>query len=437
MRCILYLAMNSDLTERRIALITFGCRVNQYETQMMRELLTPRFQIVSGDADVYVVNACTVTSLAERKARQAVHRLRRENAGAKIIVIGCVGDAVASGLSRLDQVDLIAGNGWKTRISEVVERALAGETGLLPTARPLPMKDERISGHAGRVRTFLKVQDGCDFACTFCRTTQVRGPSRSKPVTAIVDEARGLVGNGYPEIVLTGINLAQFAPPVGSLASLCEKLLQIHGLHRLRLASINPYGIDDKLVSAFSSSKIACPHFHIPLQSGDDDVLKAMARGYTREFFLSRVNLMRCEIPQATFGADIIVGFPGESDAAFARTLGMIKEVRFANLHLFRYSPRVGTLAARARNQVPEIVKRERAEEASRVFRATQQDLFSSYVGTTVNVLLEDGTEDGGWRGYTRGYIDVHVHTSTQHNPGDEITVHIVSVGDGYLLGDE
>jgi threonylcarbamoyladenosine tRNA methylthiotransferase MtaB len=265
----------------------------------------------------------------------------------------------------------------------------------------------------------------------------VRGPSRSKPVTAIVDEAHGLVEHGYPEIVLTGINLAQFAPPVGNLASLCEKLLQIDGLHRLRLASINPYGIDEQLVSAFASSKIACPHFHIPLQSGDDDVLKAMARGYTREFFLSRVDLIRHDIPQATFGADIIVGFPGESDAAFGETLAMIEEVRFANLHLFRYSPRVGTLAARARNQVPETVKRERAEEASRVFRITQQDLFSSYVGTTVNVLLEDGTEDGGWRGYTRGYIDVHVHTSTQHNPGDEITVHIVSVGDGYLLGDE
>jgi len=429
--------MNNNLTDPRIALITFGCRVNQYETQMMRELLAPRFQIVSGDASVYVVNACTVTSLAERKARQTIHRLRRENPIAKIIVIGCVGDAVASNLSRLDQVDLIAGNGWKTRINEAVERALAGETGLLPTVRPLPMKDERISGHAGRVRTFLKVQDGCDFACTFCRTTQVRGPSRSKPVTAILDEAHDLVEHGYPEIVLTGINLAQFAPPVGNLASLCEKLLHIDGLLRLRLASINPYGIDDKLVRIFSSSELACPHFHIPLQSGDNDVLKAMARGYTREFFLSRVHLIRGAIPRATVGADIIVGFPGESDAAFAETLALIKEVRFANLHLFRYSPRVGTLAARARNQVPETVKRERAEEASRVFRATQQDLFSSYVGTTVNVLLEERTEDGGWRGYTCGYIDVQVHTSMQHNPGDEIGVHIVSVGDGYLLGDE
>ncbi|MEA3238435.1 MAG: tRNA (N(6)-L-threonylcarbamoyladenosine(37)-C(2))-methylthiotransferase MtaB [Candidatus Bipolaricaulota bacterium] len=436
MRCILYLPMKSNLTDRRITLITFGCRVNQYETQMMRELLTPRFQIVSSDADVYVVNACTVTSLAERKARQTIHRLHRESPSAKIIVIGCVGDAVASDLSRLDQVDLIAGNGWKTRVNEAVERALAGETGLLPTVRPMPMENERISRHAGRVRTFLKVQDGCDFACTFCRTTQVRGPSRSKPITAIIDEARRLVENGYPEIVLTGINLAQFSSPNGNIASLSKRLLQIESLRRLRLASINPYGIDDELVRTFARSDRACPHFHIPLQSGDDDVLRAMARGYNREFYLSRVELIRRDIPQATFGADMIVGFPGENDAAFRQTLSMIEQVRFANLHLFRYSPRAGTIAARARDQVSEAVKRARAEEAEQVYRRLQQDLLSSYIKETLSVLLEEKTEDG-WRGYTRGYISVQVHTAMQHNPGDEIAVRIVSAQDGYLLGDE
>ncbi|HDL86448.1 MAG TPA: MiaB/RimO family radical SAM methylthiotransferase, partial [Candidatus Acetothermia bacterium] len=300
--------MNSDPALPRISFFTFGCRVNQYETQMMRELLEPRHEIVARDADVYVINACTVTSLAERKARQAIHRLRRENSSAVIIVIGCVGDAVASGLSRLDQVDLIAGNGWKTRIDEVIDRAVAGETGLLPSPAPGPMERERISQQSGRIRTFLKVQDGCDFACTFCRTTQVRGPSRSKTIDAILNEARALVKNNYPEIVLTGINLAQFSPPDGDLASLSERLLQVEGLRRLRLASINPYGIDDDLVAAFAANEHACAHFHIPLQSGDDDVLRAMARGYSREFYLSRVELIRRTIPQATFGADVIVG---------------------------------------------------------------------------------------------------------------------------------
>jgi len=402
----------------------------------MREILAPRFQIVARDADVYVINACTVTSLAERKARQTIHRLRRENHDAKIIVIGCVGDAVATGLSQLDQVDLIAGNSWKTRIDDVIERALAGETGLLPSVEPMQMAREKISAQSGRIRAFLKVQDGCDYACTFCRTTQVRGPSRSKPVAAILDEAKRLAENGYPEIVLTGINLAQFSSPDGDLASLSEGLLQVEGLRRLRLASINPYGIDDELVSTFARSDRACPHFHIPLQSGDDDVLRAMARGYSREFYLSRVELIRRDIPQATFGADIIVGFPGESDAAFRQTLSMIKQVRFANLHLFRYSPRVGTIAARARDQVSEAVKRARAEEAEQMYRRSQQDLLSTYIGETLSVLLEEKSEDG-WRGYTREYIDAHVRTAVSHIPGDEIAVRIVSAQDGYLLGDE
>lgn len=428
--------MSSDLTHPRVSLITFGCRVNQYETQMMRELLEPRHEIVARDADVYVINACTVTSLAERKARQTIHRLRRENHDARIIVIGCVGDAVASGLSELDQVDLIAGNSWKVRVGEVIARVLSGDRGLLLDAAPADMDEERVSQQAGRIRAFLKVQDGCDYACTFCRTTQVRGPSRSKSVAAIIDEAKGLVANGYPEVVLTGINLAQFAPQDGNLASLSEELLQIAGLRRLRLASINPYGIDEDLVSVFAGDDRACSHFHIPLQSGDDEVLRAMARGYSREFYLSRVELIRRTIPQATFGADIIVGFPGESDTAFRETLSMIEQVGFANLHLFRYSPRVGTVAARARDQVPESVKRERAEEAEQVYRRSQRDLLSRYVGETASVLLEEKTRDG-WRGYTREYIDAHVRTAAEHDPGDETAMRVTGVGEGFLLGDE
>ncbi len=429
--------MNNDAKNPRVALITYGCRVNQYETQMMREMLATDYNIVTEAADIYLINACTVTSLAERKARQLVHRLRREIPVAKIVVIGCVGEAVARGLSRLDQVDLIAGNSWKIMVDSVVERALAGETGLLPSASIETMDKERITGQLGRIRAFLKVQDGCDFSCTFCRTTQVRGSSRSKSISAIVDEANGLVNNGYPEIVITGINLAQFAPPSGSLSSLSEELLQIDGLHRLRLASINPYGIKKNLISIFAGSDYACPHFHISLQSGDDGVLQVMARGYTRGFFLSRVDLVRRMIPKATFGSDIIVGFPGESDRAFENTLDIIREVGFANLHLFRYSPRAGTIAARARDQIPDTVKHERAQEAERVYRATQRNLLSSYIGKTAEVLLESEMKNGKWRGYTREYIDAYMNTMLPHNAGDKVVVRITGIGKGYVLGDE
>ncbi len=411
---------------------------------MMRERLSPDFDVApitagsstaaSAEADAYVINACTVTALAERKARQAIRRLRRQFPRAKIIVIGCVGDAVVQGLSALDGIDLVATNAWKTRIDEVVARALADERGILPITHSQAMKLEHISCQAGRIRAFLKIQDGCDRACTFCRTTQVRGPSRSKPIDAIVDEAIDLVENGYPELVLTGINLAQFASEVGTLATLTRELLRIDRLRRLRLASIDPYGIADELIEVFASDPRACPHFHIPLQSGDDEILRRMARGYTRASFLSRVEQVRRAIPTSTFGADIIVGFPGEDDGAFARTLDTIEQVRFANLHVFRYSPRAGTQAAIAPDQVPEVVKRKRSEQVADRFRAIQQDLFAAYVGESVDILLEEPI-DGGWRGYTRGYIDTHVQTAATYYPGDEVAVTIMDASGGRLQG--
>jgi threonylcarbamoyladenosine tRNA methylthiotransferase MtaB len=404
---------------------------------MMREMLAAEYRVVEDEADLYLINACTVTSLAERKARQLIHRLRREFPVARIVVIGCVGDAVAAGLSKLDNVDLVAGNSWKVRVNEIVERALSGEKGLLPSTGSESLDKERITRQSGRIRAFLKIQDGCDFACSFCRTTQVRGSSRSKPVQAIISEATNLVKNGYPEIILTGINLAQYASTGGNLATLSKKLLQIEGLHRLRLASINPYGIDEDLVNVFAGSKRACPHFHISLQSGDDDILRAMQRGYTRDFLLSRVDLVRRIIPEATFGSDIIVGFPGEGDDAFKNTLDIIGKVGFVNLHLFRYSARAGTIAACARDQIPEKVKHERAQEAQQVYRATQQSLLSSYVGKSAEVLLESEAKKGKWRGYTREYIDAYVNTALSHNAGDEVVVRISGVGEGYVLGDE
>lgn len=416
----------------RIGFVTFGCRVNQYETQMMRAMLADDYRLSDDDADLYIVNACTVTALAERKARQAIHRLRRERPQAKVVLIGCLAEAVEKGLAVIDGVDLLAGNAWKGRIPEVVSRALAGETGLLAGPEPVPLSEERIAGHPGRVRAFLKVQDGCDLSCTFCRTTQVRGPSRSKSVTAAVAEAGKLVEAGYPEIVLTGINLAQYRASDGNLARLVRKLLKIEGLCRLRLASLNPYGITEELLEAFASDPRACPHFHIPLQSGDDRVLKLMKRGYTADFYRSRIELVRRFIPEATFGADVIVGFPGEDEDAFRHTCELIEEVGFANLHIFRYSPRVGTVAAGFAGQVPAPVKHDRAKRVEEVYRRVQKRILSEFIGKEEEVLIEE-KKDGAWRGYTRGYIDTFV--TGDFAVGNEVRVKITAAFPGYLEG--
>ncbi len=416
----------------RIGFITFGCRVNQYETQMMRAKLADRYQLSDDDADLYIVNACTVTALAERKARQAIRRLRRECPQAKVILIGCLAEAVEQGIATIDGVDLLAGNAWKGRIAEVVARTMAGETGLLAGPEPIPLSEERIGGHPGRVRAFLKVQDGCDLSCTFCRTTQVRGSSRSKPIAAAVAEAEELIAAGYPEIVLTGINLAQYQASDGNLAQLVQELLKIEELRRLRLASVNPYGITEELLEAFTTDSRACPHFHIPLQSGDDRILRAMGRGYTVSFYRSRIELVRRFLPEATFGADVIVGFPGEDEDAFRNTCTLIEEVGFANLHVFRYSPRVGTVAVGFDGQVPEPVKRDRVKKLEEIYRQVQGQVLSKFVGQEEEVLIEE-RKGGAWRGYTRGYIDTFV--TGDFTAGDEVRVKITAAFPGRLEG--
>lgn len=418
----------------RVRIITFGCRVNQYESEVMRSLLAPRFDIVDDKADLLLLNACTVTSLAERKTRQAMRKLRRKYPLAKIVVIGCLADSVSQGLTQIEGVDLLAGNAWKMRICDVVSRALGSQQGLLPTVELSPLAEEHIEEHVGRVRAFLKIQDGCDLACTYCRTTQVRGRSRSKPVVSALCEARELVARGYSEIVIAGINLAQYAPPDGNLESLARGMLTIDGLRRFRLSSINPAGISAELVDVLASDSRACQHFHLPLQSGDDVVLRRMARGYTSAFYLSRVSMIRNILPDATFGTDIMVGFPGETKSAFLQTCLLIKEVRFANLHIFRYSPRYGTIAADFLNPVMEQTKTERAHSIACLGEAIRSIEAERLLGKCKKVLIENKS-DGKWRGYTRDYFDTHLLGEPSVAPGDEVDVRIVKVSNDYLVG--
>jgi threonylcarbamoyladenosine tRNA methylthiotransferase MtaB len=421
-------------TTARIGLITFGCRLNQYETQMMRERLEPAYEIVDRKADVYVINACTVTSLAERKARQAVHRLRRHEPGARILVVGCLAEAVALGLSRIDGSDLLVGNAGKTHIDATIRQLLDGADGTPPPEPSESLDAETVTGHAGHVRAFLKVQDGCDAACTFCRTTQVRGRSRSKSIAAAVSEARGLIDAGYPELVLSGINLAQYGSVDGDLPDLVAGLLAIPGLGRLRLGSINASGITDALLCVLASDPRACAHLHVPLQSGDDEVLRRMARGYTVAGYRERLTAVRRALPRATFGADVIVGFPGEDEEAFVRTCRVVRDIGFANLHVFRYSPRAGTQAVELPGRVPEGEKKARAQRLEEVGTNVQDQLFEQWVGREEHVLVE--TSRGGIAfGYSRGYLPVAVALEDPVQPGNEVAVRIVGIADRHLEG--
>ena len=425
----------SQAAERpRVEILTFGCRVNQYETQVMRERLAREFELASGDADLYLVSACTVTALAEKKARQAIRRLRREHPDAKVVLVGCLADAVAQGLTRVSDADLLGGNAWKGRVNELVSRALDGERGFAAAAEPVPLSEERAERDPSRARAFLKVQDGCDLRCTFCRTHQVRGPCRSKPIPAAVEEARRLVASGCPEIVVSGINLAAYRTEVGGLPDLVREFLRIEGLRRLRLGSINASGVGEGLIAAFADDRRACPHFHMPLQSGDDDVLRLMARGYTASSYVETVARVRRAIPDATFGADVIVGFPGEDDAAFGRTCSIVEEVGFANLHVFRYSPRKGTPAMSFPRSVPEEVKRERASHLEELAAKVEERVRQAFVGSEETVLVEE-RKANRWRGYTRQYLDVHFAAAGAVGPGMEVPVKLAGTKEGHLEG--
>jgi len=392
-----------SMTQYRIGFRTFGCRLNQYETDMMRGLLEPTFEITESAADVYLLNACTVTGLAERKARQAARRLRREHPACRIVLIGCLADAVSQGTTEFVDADLLAGNVWKPRVRDVIHRVIRGASGLLPEIENTSLQQETVPGISGRVRAFQKIQDGCARACTYCRTTQVRGLPRSKPLVALHEEALRLVNSGIPEIVFTGIDLAQYHATDGNLGDAVRCVAGIPGLSRLRLASLNPSGITNELLDAFEAHEKACRHFHVPLQSGDDRVLARMRRGYTSSTYRRAIERVRTRFPEATFGADVIVGFPGETEEAFEHTLQLVREVGYLNLHIFRFSPRAGTEAASYTDCVPAPAAQARAAVLLSSWTAQCEQALDKQMGSTQDVLVE-AQRDGRWRGYTSDY---------------------------------
>jgi len=426
-----------SMTKPRISILTHGCRANQYDSDAMRRSLASAHTNVSGEADVYILNGCTVTALAERKTRQTARRLRRESPGALVILIGCVADAVVRGLTRFDEADLIAGGAWKREIDRLVAAGLAGARGVLPEPQaPHSIDSERSDGPRERVRALLKIQDGCSLACTYCRPTQVRGSSCSKSIAAAVAEAHALVERGFPELVLTGINVAQYAPADGRLHALVRSILRDPKLLRLRIASINPSGLTDPLLDAFCADERLCPHFHIPLQSGDDRVLAAMNRGYTAAEYEDRIVRTRNRIPHATFGADVMVGFPGEDGEAFAATCAVVERVGFSNLHVFRYSPRLGTPAADLPRRVPEAEKRHRAEHLESAWRSRLRELLDNRIGTTHDVLVEE-RQNGRLCGYTRDYIYASFDSTAEIPIGVERAVRITGVTENRLRGED
>ena len=408
---------------KKFKVVTLGCRTNQYESQgysdQLRQLgYAPAKE--GEEADLCIVNTCTVTEGADRTSRHEIRHLLRAHPNAKVAVTGCMAESAPDIVRGIDPRIEIVPNAEKERL---LNRILPEEA----------WPEFNIQAFDGHTRAFVKVQDGCDSFCTYCILPYVRGRSKSRKIPEVVREVEGLVANGYKEVVITGINVGDFDGG-GRLADLVRAVDRVEGLERLRISSIDPDEVDADLASAVLNGRTTCPSMHIVLQAGSNVVLKRMNRKYTRQIFLETVEGMLQKEPDFTVTTDIIVGFPGESEADFQETLDIVSKVRFAKVHMFPYSRRIRTRAALYPNQVSPDVIRRRKQELLRLAEKTGFELRNRFVGRKMPVLLENEEKDGMLFGHTPNFLRV-MALRQNFQPNDLIELELTENTPAGLLG--
>ena len=406
----------------KAAFHTLGCKLNFSETSTLaRQLAEAGYARVHIDdaPDVVVINTCSVTDHADAKCRNAVRRAMQSNPDAFVVVVGCYAQLKPAEIADIDGVDLVLGAGEKFNLAEHLASATRGGESKAIAGEIKEVRDFIPGFSSGdRTRTFLKVQDGCNYFCAFCTIPLARGRSRSANVAETVTQARKAVEAGAKEIVLTGVNIGDFGTAHGeSLLDLAKALDELDGVERFRISSIEPNLLEDDLIDFVASSNKFQPHFHIPLQSGSDEVLAAMRRRYRTELYASRIRRIREKMPHASIGVDVIVGFPGESDAFFIDTVNFIKSLDVSYLHVFTYSERPNTTALRIDDVVPVPVRKERNKTLRNVSLKSQRAHYAAHLHDVLPVLFEEAEEDGVRMGYTPNYIRVAVpSTEVQGN---------------------
>ena len=411
-------------------ILTFGCRSNQADSAAIRESFIRRGMTESESfavADIVVVNTCTVTHRSDKQARQAVRRIHRENPAARIVVSGCYAQRDAEAVAELPGVCLVVGNAEKTRIPDMIEN----------TAENAPGKIS--SPQAGnRTRPLVKLQDGCDNRCSYCIVPSVRGPGHSVPPEDVLGEIRSLTAQGFREIVLTGINLGAYGRRIKGherLADLLRRIFMLPGIGRIRLSSVEPLFFDREIVSLAVENPAFARHFHIPLQSGCDRILRMMRRPYTAARFREIVELIRGELPDAGLGTDVITGFPGETDADFEETRRFIEETPFSYLHVFPFSPREGTEAFSFPGRVPSNVVKSRSSEIISIGRAKNLEFRRRFLGRTLAAItLSKEESEGEALVLTHNFIHARV-PGLAVQPNRLVDVRIEEVSDGVTRG--
>jgi threonylcarbamoyladenosine tRNA methylthiotransferase MtaB len=400
------------INKRKVAFHTLGCKLNFAETSTIsRSLPLEQFERVgSGDpADVHVVNTCSVTETADKKCRQLIKQLVKRDPEAFIVVVGCYAQLNPEKISTIKGVDLILGNNEKYDIANLIPAKGKNSTAEIHSCE-LTAKDLfREAWSAGdRTRSFLKVQDGCDYKCSYCTIPMARGNSRNPSITTILEEAEKIAREGVEEIVFTGVNIGDFGKSTGdSFIDLLKRIVEVEGIHRYRISSIEPNLLTDEIIRFAEENEKIMPHFHIPLQNGNNRVLGAMRRRYKREVFADRVMKIKEIMPFAAIGADVILGFPGESEEEYEDTYTFIESLPVSYLHVFPFSERSGTVAAQLEGKVPYREKEKRCKKLISLSDSKHLEFMEQNIGRSEKVLFEGMENDGSITGFTGNYIRV------------------------------
>lgn len=426
----------------KAAFYTLGCKVNQYEAQILKQMFYDKgYDIVSEDdpADVFIINSCTVTSSADKKTRQALRHFKRKNPSCVTVLTGCFPQAFPHEAAEVFEADVITGSANRAGLTGSVEKFLkTGERVIDITPHERGEKFEQMSAgaFADRTRAFIKIQDGCERYCTYCIIPTARGPLRSKPPEELRAELTALASAGYKEAVLAGINLPSYGAETGTLRLIdaIELACAVDGIERVRLGSLEPELLTDGEIARMAANPRFCPQFHLSLQSGCDATLRRMNRHYTAAQYKEMVNKLRAAFINPAITTDIMVGFPGEDEDEFAQSLAFAKEIGFAKVHVFPYSAREGTAAAKMPMQLSRAVKAARCTALAEAAEVSRRAFMEGQCGKTEDVLFESAKGPLGAEGYTKNYTPVRVLTSDDLS-GRILPVRLTAVSGEYCLG--
>ncbi len=431
---------------KKVAFHNLGCKVNSYEMDaMLQELKMHGYTIVPFEeqADIYIVNTCTVTNMADRKSRQMLHKAKKMNPEAVVVAVGCYVQADAEGVRNDDAVDLIIGNNKKKDLVPILESFLQGieEESVIDINHTNEYEEIQLTQTQEHTRAYIKIQDGCNQFCSYCLIPYARGRVRSRKKADVIHEIEGLIQAGYQEFVLTGIHISSygvdFKEEEENLLTLMQDIDALEGMKRLRLGSFEPRIITQEFVDGLKQLKHLCPHFHLSLQSGCEATLKRMNRHYTPQEYLAGVKRLRAAFEHPAITTDVIVGFPGETDEEFEITRDFLKEVGFYEMHIFKYSKRNGTRAAVMENQVPEPIKTKRSNILLEMEVKDSARFREYYVGKEVEVLFEEEKSIAGtsyWVGHTKEYVKVAMCSNGENYENRILTGKITGVLGGEMF---